>query len=471
MAKATKEKIDIPIDKAIEEFDKGMAGFDESAAYFHAEERDLAVGIATPPQLRDLLAPVGIPRIYVKAIAERLIIEGFRIGDESETDEELWSWFRANSLDTASMTSFIDALVYGRAYITIAAPGEADADNPMLVPDVPIIRVESPRALWAKKDPRTKNIEWAIRVVKDEDGDTIAATLYFPDRTVVYEDNEGELTEVETIAHGLGVVPVVDVTYEDGLLDLYGTSIISPEIRAITDATSRALMNMQTTSELMATPQRMLFGATVDEINGDNKTGLEIYTASYIAVEDPSAHAMQLPAAELRNFTTSIESMLKIAAAYTGLPPQYLSAAQDNPASAEAIRSSETRLVRTCEAIAAMFGDAWERAMRIAILVNGGSLDLDHFRMETVWRDPGTPTYQALADAASKAYNSGNGVIPLEQARMDMGYSAEQRRQMQEWDKQAPAYQMGSMYGAPTPDPGTEEVVDEPIPDGAGPVE
>lgn len=472
---AEQEQLDIPIDEAIEAFEGAQGDFGESGAYYNADERDLAVGLATPPALRDLQALVGLPRIYVNSIAERLIIEGFRVGDESETDEDLWGWFKANGLDNQSMVAIIDALVYGRAYITISAPGEADKENPMLIPDIPIIKVESPMALYAEKDPRTGNVLWAVRVVKNEDGDVIAATQYYPDRTILYEEQEGELIETETVPHGLGVVPVVDMTNQASLLDLYGSSIITPELRSITDALSRMLMNMQTTSELMATPQRILFGTSVDEINPENaNTGLELYTASYLAIEDPNGKAIQLPAAELRNFTEAIIHLLKLAAAYTGLPPSYLSTNTDNPASAEAIRSSETRLVRTCESLAAILGDAWERAMRVALLVMGQQLTIEHFRMETVWRDPATPTYAAKADAASKLYANGTGVIPLEQARIDMGYTPEQRKQMQAWDSQSPAGQMAAMYGGSSPslpDAPDEGVSDEPGGDGETPGE
>lgn len=439
----------LSIDDAISEFEKFQLDFKDSAAYFNAEQRDFAVGVATPPALRDLQAMVGLPRIYVQSIAERLIIEGFRVGDAAETDETLWSWFRANSMDTQSMVSFVDSLVYGRSYVTIAAPAEADKDNPLMVQGVPIIRVESPMALFAHKDPRTEDIEWAVRVIKDEDQQVVGATLYFRDRTELYEGTGGRLDLVDTVHHGLGVVPVVDVTRRSSLLDRYGTSIISPEIRSITDAMSRLLQNLQVTSELMATPQRILFGTSVEEINERQLTGLELYTASYIAVEDPTGKAIQLPAAELRNFTEAISHMLRLAAAYTGLPPQYLSFTTDNPASAEAIRSSETRLVRTCEALAAVFGDAWEKVMRIAMLVMGQKLTLDSFRIETVWRDPSTPTFQAKADATTKLYNSGNGIISKEQARIDMGYTPEQRRQMEEWDRQTPSAQMAAMYAPP----------------------
>ncbi|UBI10042.1 phage portal protein [Corynebacterium coyleae] len=444
---AEAEKVEIELSDAIDEFESATSGFQESEDYYNANPRDLAVGIATPPQLRALLAQVGVPRIYVNAIAERLVIEGFRIGDTGDTDEDLWSWFRANGLDNQAWLAFCETLVYGRSYITIAAPGEEDSENPMAVPDVPIIQVESPKSLYAKIDPRTRRVLWAVRVVKDEQGETTAATLYTPDQTEVFVSEDGELKPFETVSHGLGVVPVVPMIHSDSVADLYGTSLITEDVRNVTDAMSRLLMNMQMTSELMATPQRIIFGSSVDELGGPDKNGLELYTSSYIAVEDPTGKAVQLPAAELRNYTEALTQLLKMAAAYTGLPPQYLTYSDDNPASAEAIKASESRLVRHCEAVAQQFGSAWEQAMRIALLVMGQQLTLDHFRMETVWRDPSTPTFQAKADAVQKAYANGVGIIPLEQARIDMGYSPEQRRQMREWDKESPQGQITSLYG------------------------
>ena len=458
------DSVEISLEDAIDEFDQAQSGFQESDDYYNANTRDIAVGIATPPKLRILLAQVGVPRLYIHALAERLIIEGFRIGDSGDTDEELWSWFKANGLDNQAWLSFIEAMVYGRSYITIAAPGEEDEDDPLAVPDVPIIRVESPKSVYAHVDPRTKRVQWAVRVVKDDEGETVAATLYTPDKTEFYTDNNGELASSGVVNHGLGVVPVVPMIRANSVADLYGESMITTEIRSVTDAMSRLLMNMQMTSELMAAPQRILFGTTVDELGGPDQNGLELYTSSYIAVEDPQGRAIQLPAAELRNYTEGLTFLLKTAAAYTGLPPQYLSYSDDNPASAEAIKASESRLVRTCESLAAQFGAAWEQAMRIALLVMGNQLTVDHFRMETVWRDPSTPTFQAKADAVTKMYANGTGVIPLEQARIDMGYSPEQRRQMEEWDLKAPAGALGALYappGAPPEDSNTQEVTDE----------
>lgn len=445
--------VEVKLDDALNEFEASQSSFKESENYFNAERRDIAIGVATPPALRTLLAQVGLPRIYISSLVDRLIIDGFRVGGNEDLEAELWDWFKVNRLDAASRMLHTDFAVLGRGYITVAAPSDEDALNPLIPEDAPIIRVESPRSMFAKVDPRTRQVLWAVRSVVDANGDRVAATLYLPDRTEFYESKDGAMVLSSTVAHGLGVVPVVDVPCQQSSRDLYGSSMITPEIRSITDAMSRAMMNMQTTSELMATPQRMVFGASKEDLMGDAKTGLELYTSSYIAVEDPQGKAISLPAAELRNYTEALAHMMKMAAAYTGLPPQYLSTQTDNPASAEAIRASESRLVRSCESLASVLGDAWEKAMGIALLVMGRELEP---RLEAVWRDPATPTFQAKADAVTKMYANGAGPIPKQQVWLDMGYSPEQRRQLELWDQESMTGQLSSMYGAVVADePGT----------------
>jgi hypothetical protein len=74
------------------------------------------------------------------------------------------------------------------------------------------------------------------------------------------------------------------------------------------------------------------------------------------------------------------------------------------------------------------------------------------YRLETVWRDPSTPTYASKADAAAKLYANGMGVIPRERARIDMGYSITEREEMRVWDQQeSPVAQLGAMYGGTPP--------------------
>ena len=426
-------------DDMIDQFEQAQQGLKDSKLYYEAQKRPDAIGIAVPPNMQRLLANVGYPRLYVDSIAERQEVEGFRVGDNPEGDEDLWNWWQTNNLDIDATLGHTDALIYGRSYITISMPDPKIDVN--VDPEVPLIRVEPPAGLFADMDPRTREVTQAIRVTYDSSGaEVISATLYLPEDTIQWIKEDGAWKVLQRIRHGLMVVPVVPIVNRTSLADLYGVSEITPELRSITDAAARTLMTMAATAEIMAIPQRLLFGVKAEDIGVDPLTGeklFDAYVARILAFEDPDAKAQQFNAAELRNFVEALDSLDRKAAAYTGLPPQYLSFNSQNPASAEAIKSSESRLVKKTERKNKLFGGAWEQAMRIAYrMAKGGDIPPEMFRMETVWRDPSTPTYTAKADAATKLYANGMGVIPKERARIDMGYTIAEREEMAAWDEQ-----------------------------------
>ena len=426
-------------DDMIDQFEQAQQGLKDSKLYYEAQKRPDAIGIAVPPNMQRLLANVGYPRLYVDSIAERQEVEGFRVGDNPEGDEDLWNWWQTNNLDIDATLGHTDALIYGRSYITISMPDPKIDVN--VDPEVPLIRVEPPAGLFADMDPRTREVTQAIRVTYDSSGaEVISATLYLPEDTIQWIKEDGAWKVLQRIRHGLMVVPVVPIVNRTSLADLYGVSEITPELRSITDAAARTLMTMAATAEIMAIPQRLLFGVKAEDIGVDPLTGeklFDAYIARILAFEDPDAKAQQFNAAELRNFVEALDSLDRKAAAYTGLPPQYLSFNSQNPASAEAIKSSESRLVKKTERKNKLFGGAWEQAMRIAYrMAKGGDIPPEMFRMETVWRDPSTPTYTAKADAATKLYANGMGVIPKERARIDMGYTIAEREEMAAWDEQ-----------------------------------
>jgi hypothetical protein len=432
-------------------FEEKTRTLSDNTAYYNAERRPDAIGVTVPTQMQKLLAHVGYPRLYIDSVAERQELEGFRLGGADQADADLWDWYVANNLDIESTLGHTDALVHGRSYITVSKPDpkiDIGVD-----PNVPIIRVEPPTALYAAIDTRTRQVTEAIRAVYDDDGtQIIMATLYLPDKTLGWVKEAGAWKPVINVPHNLGIVPVIPLSNRTRLSDLYGTSEITPELRSMTDAAARILMNMQATAELMAVPQRLLFGVKPEELGVDPDTGqslFDAYLARILAFEDPDSKAQQFSAAELRNFTDALQEIAKQVAAYTGLPPQYLSTSSDNPASAEAIRASESRLVKHVERKNLVFGGAWEQAMRVAYLVmKGSTLPPDYFRMESIWRDPSTPTYAAKADAVSKLYANGLGVIPKERARIDLGYSVTEREEMKVWDDQEnPMGLLGAVAG------------------------
>lgn len=461
------DKIDPEIarEEMISAFEDSTKNLKGNTSYYEAERRPEAIGITVPIQMQSLLAHVGYPRLYVDSIAERQAVEGFRLAEADEADEELWSWWQTNNLDIEAPLGYTDAYVHGRSYITISQP------DPQIDlgwdPTIPIIKVEPPTRMYAKIDPRIGKVSQAIRVAYNETGDEIqAATLYTMNDIYGWFRADGEWQPWFNYTHGLMAVPVVPLPNRTRLSDLYGKSEITPELRSMTDAAARILMLMQATAELMGVPQRLIFGIKPEEIGVDPDTGqtfFDAYLARILAFEDSDGKIQQFSAAELANFTNALDQIAKQVAAYTGLPPQYLSTSSDNPASAEAIRAAESRLIKKVERKNLIFGGAWEEAMRLAYrMMKGGEVPPDMQRLETVWRDPSTPTWAAKADAAVKLYGNGMGVIPKEQARVDMGYSITEREQMRQWDEEEAALGlglMGTMYstdGSTQAKPGLE---------------
>lgn len=413
----------------------------ENQAYYEANYRLKALGLSTPPELRHMTSAIGWPRMYLDSLEERLDLEDFRMGDQGSVDERLRRWWQANYLDAESGMGHLEAMIHGVSYITVSAPAEDD-DNP----DIPVIRVESPFNFIAKQDRRTQKLTEALRLYKHptspkED----LATLMLPDR-IVHLARGGPHAQWrvdETVIHDLGRVLASQLLNRERLTEPYGRSEIFRELRSATDAASRIMMNLQTASELMAIPQRVLFGIDHDELPTDPDNpgaAMEAYMARILAFENENGKGMQFSAADLQNFTGALQELAKQVASYTGLPPQYLSFSSENPASSDAIKASETRLVKKVERKARMFGQSWEDAMRLGMLVMDGSIPTNAYRLESVWRDPATPTFSAKADGVAKLHAA--GIIPVEQARIDMNYSDVQRKQMRIWDKTDPVAQM-----------------------------
>lgn len=425
-------------------------------AYYDGSYRPKAIGLAVPPAMKHLLAKIGWARTYLGSLEERLDIEGFRMGGSDKADDRLWQWWQANQMDVESGLAHTEAMVHGRAYVTIAAPNKND---PMMDPDTPVIKVESPKDMYAEVDPVSGRVTKAIRVYKAKNpigAEVRKITLYLPNVTLGYVD-EGTRgwTEEWKREHKMGIVPVVPILNKERVEHRHGCSEIKPELRSVTDAASRLMMNMQATAELMAIPQRVIFGVDRAEITGQTgESTWEAYIANLLAFEDPDGKISQFAAAELRNFADGMEILRKEASGYTGLPPQYFSFASDNPASADAIRASEDRLVKKAERKCRMFGEAWETVMRIALKIMTGDIPKEAFRMETVWRNPATPTFAAMADAVVKLATAitpdGRAVIPVEMARVKLNFSISERDEMDKLDKESPRGRLAELYGPVT---------------------
>jgi len=378
------------------------------------------------------------PRLVVDSIEERLDVEGFRFPGEAEADDELWRIWQANDLDEQSQQGHLDALVMRRAYVVVGSNAED--------PDTPIVTVESALDVYAEHDPRTRRVSAAVKRWCEGEGASKVehATLYLPDATVWFVKVSGEWAEDAEFPrddHEMGAVPVEVLANRPRLKCADGTSELA-DVIPLSDAACKIATDMMVSAEYHATPRRVAFGFGEEDFVDEQGRRLSAFSriigrmwATEKNRKDDGADVVQFPETSLANFHSTLEQLAKMVASLSGLPPHFLGQSTANPASADAIRSSETRLVKRAERKQRAWGGTWERVMRLVLRVRDGDWNSDARALETIWRDASTPTVAQIADASVKKFQA--KIVPLRQTREDLGYSQAQIARMEEQDEEA----------------------------------
>ncbi|MET7924731.1 phage portal protein [Streptomyces sp. NPDC005349] len=393
--------------------------------YFNGEQLIRDLGISIPPQLKTLHTVIGWPRIGVEALEQRLDLEAFRWTDGSDASDlveiaESNDWF-----DEASL-AHLDALTYGREYVAVGSGEEGGS---------PLISFESPLDMTMFWDARLRMATAALR--ESVEDDVRMATLYLPDQTVYAVEASDGWQVVDRDIHNLGMVPVLRMANRQRTADRIGRSEITPEVMSITDAACRRLMGIEVAAEFFGAPQRYILGASesaFQDAEGNTKSAWDTYIGRVLALERdedgqvPTVGAFT--AHDPSGQTKIIDLYARIMATQLGLPPHMLGYTSDNPASADAIRSSEGMLVKKAERRIRRFGATHREAMRLALWVRDGEPPPKERRIEAVWRNPATPTVAAQTDAAVKMVQAGilpaDGDVVLEMA----GLTEDQRKRV-----------------------------------------
>jgi hypothetical protein len=246
----------------------------------------------------------------------------------------------------------------------------------------------------------------------------------------------------------------------------------------ISNAANKIATDMMVSAEYHAMPRRVAFGFGQEDFQDEHGRPLSVWSrlagriwATMKNKTTDGADVVQFPEASLDNFHKTLDALARIVGSLGALPPSFMGFSTDNPASADAIRASETRLVKRAERRQSCFGNSWELTMRIADRIRSGTWRPELRRLEAMWRDASTPTIAQSADAAVKKRQS--GITPLRQTREDLGYNAEQITLMEQEDDAEAARQSAALTGeAPPPrnPPGgqpTQPAEPAPVPAGA----
>jgi hypothetical protein len=403
-------------------------------AYFNGEQLVRDLGISIPPQLKGLHTVIGWPRVGVESLEERLDLEAFRWADGSDSSE-LTEIAEANDLFDESSLAHLDAFVYGREYLAVGSGGCGTEDCP------PLITAESPLDMTLMWDARLRMGTAALRECAadsfiDADPDQRMLVLYLPDQTVMAVPSaSGGWEVVDRDMHGLGVVPVVRLANRQRTADRVGRSEITPEVMSITDAACRRLMGIEVAAEFFGAPARYILGASesaFQDAEGNTKSAWETYIGRVLALErDEDGNVPDVgtfPAHDPSGQTKIIDLYARIMASQMSVAPHVLGYSSDNPASADAIRFADNRQVKKAERRIRRFGAGWQQAMRLALWVRDGEPPDKARRIETVWRNPATPTVAAQVDATVKLVQA--GVLPADSdVTLEMAGFTEPQRQ------------------------------------------
>lgn len=440
----------------ITEHDKDKRALADLDAYYEGTQLLSYMAPELVAEMDDRIRQVVInwPRLVVDSVEERLDVEGFRFPGKPKADPGLWEIWQANDLDEESQLGHLDTLIMKRAYVILGSNEEDE--------EIPLITVESPLEAYAERDPRTRQVAAGIKRWCEEDGSAKVdfANLYLPDARVSYQREKGEWVEIDRDDHELGVVPMVPLVNRARTRSRGGVSELA-DVIPLSDAACKIATDMMVSAEYHAVPRRVAFGFGEEDftdIDGNPVSAFSrvvgrVWATMRSRGGPDGADVVQFPEASLNNFHETINALAKLVASLAGLPPHFLGMSTDNPASADAIRSAETRLIKRAERKQRAFGGSWEQVQRIALRIRDGEWDPDARRLETIWRSAATPTMAQAADAAVKLYQA--GIVPLRQTREDLRYSETQIALMEEADKveDPVARLLPAKPGGPVPPP------------------
>lgn len=401
--------------------------------------RDL--GIAIPPQLKDVSTVLGWPAKGVDSMSRRTVLEGFTVIDGDAASIGLDNLLLENRIESEAPQAHTSALIHS-AVFTFVTAGDVGAGEPAAL-------ISTQSAEWATGtwDRRLRRLSSALSVIAvDDQGRPTHMNLYTPDRVVVMR-REGRRWDLRLAEHDLGV-PVEVLPYRPSLDRPFGASRISRPVMALTDAAVRTMLRTEVSAEFFSAPQRYLLGGDEDAFTdkaGNPIPGWSALLGRILAVglneEGGTPTVGQFAQQSMEPHLAQTRSQATLLAAEMSLPVGSLGIVQDNPSSAEAIEATKEELVveiRHWQKTSLAPG--WQRTVRSAMrLIDDSPAARNMYAgIRAHWSNPATPSVVSASDAVTKQVAAipkiGETTVALEK----LGYSTDEIGRMQsEWRRAA----------------------------------
>lgn len=386
------------------------------------DEHDEPVSLETSLKFREMagMATTNLTGLAVEATAERMSVEGIRIGDEPDADKDVWDniWQRSD-FDEGSQDAITNALVYSRSMVSVEPPSASS--------EFARLHYEDPRQVVIAHGPNGER-RAALKVFTDEwTGDTFG-TLYLPDVIVkmVQANNSTTVvpgasrwlarvngTEDAVIRNPLGEIPFFELQNKlTGSIRSEVAPLVIPQKRL-----NQLIFNTDAVAEYGAFRQKWVTGIEVprDPVTGDP---VAPYSASLTSLFVAESNDVTFGDFNPTDPTGYIKLGQEIAAHMSRLsrvPITYFLSNISN-LGGDALALLISGLVLKCQRRVVGYEPALEGAIRLALKTQGDPR-ANTANIEVKWADMETRSMAQSADAAVKLTQGDNPVITPQTAQ------------------------------------------------------
>lgn len=406
--------------------------------YYRAKNSLKDLGIAIPPELKDMETALGWAAKAVDMLAVRSRFDGFAYKDDVDGIDEI---LKQNNFKLLYSQATISELKHSCSFITVSKGYE---NEPEVI--ISAYSAETAAAIW---DGRKKRIEGGFTVVEVDDDSRIPTWInLYTDNAVIELRDIGGTWKMNRLPHSQGRPLMEALVYQPDLDRPFGKSRISRAVMSIADSAIRTAVRAEVASEFFTSPQKYILGCD-DTIFAD-KTKWEAYIGNIIAISDnPETGSVpqfgQLSQMSMQPHTDYMRSLAMQFAGETNIPVSALGIVQDNPASAEAIRAAENYLIIEAEQLNETNGIALRNiGLLVHAIKNNTTIDkLSDVEksIEPQFRNPSMPSAASQADAVMKRISAIPWLAESEVTLEDLGYTDSQRMRLMSDKKKARAAQ------------------------------
>ena len=373
--------------------------------YYDTEQAFKDLGLTLPPQLKNAKFYLGWGMQAVREPSLRSQFEGLSLPG-SEDPFELGEVLAGNKFGLEFSQSVVSANKHGVSFATIAkgASGEAAAQ-------ILFHSAETSVGLW---DRRKRRVSLALTISAMKDNKPSEFIVYLPD--AVLTCSKGARGWVASRQQNIaGRVLAVPVRNDPQLTRPFGRSRLTNAVMALTDMAVRAYVRMESNAEFYSSPQIALLGLDKDSFGGNLSDDRKFKLAMdrlLALTKDKDGDKPELKQLQQASMTPHSEMIRTVAGAFsgeTGIPLASLGIIHDQPASAEAIRAAEHKLlIDATYQNKYVLSSAVEDIATLAVMVRD---DLNEppeeaWKLSARFADPEFRSLSAEADAIQKLGSS-----------------------------------------------------------------